>query len=380
MRLHAETAGRGPDLVLLHGWGLHSGIWTPLLPALSRRFRVTCVDLPGHGHSPARRTASGSTTRPRRSRPSCRAGAAWLGWSLGGQLALARRSPATPSAGSCWSRRRRDSSPRPTGLAAWPPRHSRALQPRWRVDHRQAVRDFLALQLRGDRRAATLLPALRETLLERGDPAPAGLRAGLEILAATDLRERLAALRQPALVIAGERDRLTPAEAGPAPRRGATRRQFHRAARGGACSVPDPSRGVRRRGGRLPARRGSGGMSGDPFSLDTRRVRASFDAAAAAYDAVAVVQAEVRRRLLERLELFRIRPGGSSMPVAAPAAARARCCATTGAPSSSRWTSRRVCCMRRDSSARGCGVSTPCAPMPPRCRLPTLLWTWCSPT
>lgn len=49
-------------------------------------------------------------------------------------------------------------------------------------------------------------------------------------------------------------------------------------------------------------------MSGDPFALDPRRVRAAFDAAAADYDAVAVVQAEVRQRLIERLELFRIAP------------------------------------------------------------------------
>lgn len=49
-------------------------------------------------------------------------------------------------------------------------------------------------------------------------------------------------------------------------------------------------------------------MSHDPFSLDRRRVRAAFDAAASDYDAVAVIQAEVRARLLERLELFRIAP------------------------------------------------------------------------
>jgi len=49
-------------------------------------------------------------------------------------------------------------------------------------------------------------------------------------------------------------------------------------------------------------------MTGDPFALDSGRVRASFDAAADDYDAVAVIQSEVRRRLLERLELFRIRP------------------------------------------------------------------------
>jgi malonyl-CoA O-methyltransferase len=49
-------------------------------------------------------------------------------------------------------------------------------------------------------------------------------------------------------------------------------------------------------------------MTGDPFALDPGRVRASFNAAAGDYDAVAVIQAEVRQRLLERLELFRIRP------------------------------------------------------------------------
>lgn len=48
--------------------------------------------------------------------------------------------------------------------------------------------------------------------------------------------------------------------------------------------------------------------SRDPHALEGRRVRASFDAAADQYDGVAVIQAEVRRRLLERLELFHIHP------------------------------------------------------------------------
>jgi malonyl-CoA O-methyltransferase len=49
-------------------------------------------------------------------------------------------------------------------------------------------------------------------------------------------------------------------------------------------------------------------MSRDAFELDSRRVRAAFDAAAESYDAVAVLQAEVRGRLLDRLDLFRIDP------------------------------------------------------------------------
>ena len=42
--------------------------------------------------------------------------------------------------------------------------------------------------------------------------------------------------------------------------------------------------------------------------LDKRRVRASFERAASSYESVAVLQREVGRRLLERLELVRITP------------------------------------------------------------------------
>jgi malonyl-CoA O-methyltransferase len=46
----------------------------------------------------------------------------------------------------------------------------------------------------------------------------------------------------------------------------------------------------------------------DEFSLDIRRVRAAFDAAAQGYDAAALLQREVAERLLERLELTTVAP------------------------------------------------------------------------
>ena len=49
--LHKHTLGSGQDLVLLHGWGMHSGIWDAILPALTEHFRVTLIDLPGYGHN-----------------------------------------------------------------------------------------------------------------------------------------------------------------------------------------------------------------------------------------------------------------------------------------------------------------------------------------
>jgi len=51
MNLHAEASGRGRPLVLLHGWGFHSGIWGGLAERLARGRRLIRVDLPGHGHS-----------------------------------------------------------------------------------------------------------------------------------------------------------------------------------------------------------------------------------------------------------------------------------------------------------------------------------------
>lgn len=46
----------------------------------------------------------------------------------------------------------------------------------------------------------------------------------------------------------------------------------------------------------------------DEFSLDRRHLRAAFERAARGYDAAAVLQREVARRLLERLELTAIHP------------------------------------------------------------------------
>lgn len=46
----------------------------------------------------------------------------------------------------------------------------------------------------------------------------------------------------------------------------------------------------------------------DSYAIDKTRVRASFDRAARSYDAAAILQAEVRKRMLERLEYIKIAP------------------------------------------------------------------------
>ncbi len=79
--------------------------------------------------------------------------------------------------------------------------------------HAATLRRFIALQLRGSENERELLALLREQLFSRGEPDMAALRGGLDILRDADLRGELQHISQPTLVIAGERDKLTPPEA-----------------------------------------------------------------------------------------------------------------------------------------------------------------------
>jgi len=49
--LHYLTAGRGPAVVLLHGYTQTSRMWRPVIPLLAERFTVIAPDLPGIGDS-----------------------------------------------------------------------------------------------------------------------------------------------------------------------------------------------------------------------------------------------------------------------------------------------------------------------------------------
>ena len=77
-------------------------------------------------------------------------------------------------------------------------------------NHAATLRRFLALQVRGSEYEKSLLTELRAQLFARGEPALSALRGGLDILRDADLRPALPEIPQPALLIAGERDKLTP--------------------------------------------------------------------------------------------------------------------------------------------------------------------------
>ncbi len=49
--IHYTIKGKGPSIVLLHGFLLSSPIWVDLAPKLSKKNKIITIDLPGHGKS-----------------------------------------------------------------------------------------------------------------------------------------------------------------------------------------------------------------------------------------------------------------------------------------------------------------------------------------
>jgi pimeloyl-[acyl-carrier protein] methyl ester esterase len=213
MSLHVESIGSGAPLLLVHGWGMHGGVWENVAQKLAAEWRVHSVDLPGYGYSKAEKVTTLDAIVDELS-----AGFAEplsvCGWSLGGQIALhwAAREPdkvrrlilvaSTP----CFTRR-----------ADWAFGMESEVLKKFATEleqnHAATLRRFIALQLRGSENERELLALLRERLFSRGEPDMVALRAGLNILRDVDLRSELQDIKQTALVIAGERDKLTPPEA-----------------------------------------------------------------------------------------------------------------------------------------------------------------------
>jgi pimeloyl-ACP methyl ester carboxylesterase len=51
VKFHYMTAGKGPAVVLIHGYAETSQMWKPIIPLLAQRFTVIAPDLPGIGDS-----------------------------------------------------------------------------------------------------------------------------------------------------------------------------------------------------------------------------------------------------------------------------------------------------------------------------------------
>jgi len=212
-------AGRGRPLVLLHGWGSSAAVFSELVSMLADDFRLLVPDLPGHGaSSPAAQNNLASIAAAL----NC-----WLaaiedtpvvlgGWSLGGMLALemTRQKPLTVDRLLLIA-----TTPRFTSGENWmfglPVVQVRALARNLARHFEATLADFFNLAFAGEAISRQRLQEIRNFAVMRSClPEPAAALELLTVFSAQNQLGILSQIDQPALVMHGELDQITPLEAG----------------------------------------------------------------------------------------------------------------------------------------------------------------------
>ncbi len=225
--------------------------------------------------------------------------ALWVGWSMGGLVALHRALDAPETVRGLVEIAE---SPRLVAAPDWPHGVAADVLAEFGAglqrNYRRAIERFLALELIGSANAQSMLRDLKAHVFERGEPPMRVLVDGLRVLETTDLRARIRELRMPSLWIAGRRDRLISAAAMRWSAQQATDGSYieidsgHAPFLSHAQEVADAIVAFAAEDVRMTP------------PLDPRQVRRAFGRAAASYGAHAVLQHEVEQRLVERLDYF----------------------------------------------------------------------------
>lgn len=210
--LYTDSFGKGPNLVMVHGWAMHSGVWRDFAQGLSEHFRVTLIDLPGYGLS---------ATLPQYSLDSIVNTVAahipdrahWMGWSLG-TLVVSRFAELFPD--RVYSLIFMAGSPKSVQETGWPGVQREALEQvmvNLERDFTATLKNFIHLQTHGQSHARRLARRIEIQLYECEVPEMNALRGGLSILCQSDQRPFLQrATNIPVLAVLGTHDKLVPKE------------------------------------------------------------------------------------------------------------------------------------------------------------------------
>ncbi|GLS90822.1 pimeloyl-[acyl-carrier protein] methyl ester esterase [Psychromonas marina] len=207
--VHCEVVGQGPALVLLHGWGVNSAVWQPIIAPLSEHFCLYLVDLPGFGESKplAHYSLQSISEAIQEVVPES---AVWCGWSLGGLIATYT---AINYPQQVTQLIQVASSVKFVADEQWEgvdgcvfDNFLQGLQ----TNPQKTLARFIALQAMGCKSARQDSNKLKKLLSGTQDAEQSALIAGLNLLAGSDLRSSFSSLSQPCLSMFGQSDGLVP--------------------------------------------------------------------------------------------------------------------------------------------------------------------------
>lgn len=198
-------------LVFLHGWGMSSHIFHPVIEKMSSWADIVSADLPGYNDNAVAQSQSFSFEEYARLTASqLPDNCVLIGWSLGGliaqQIALAFPHKIHKLILLC-------SSPCFVETESWrgiKPDVLNSFKSQLKHDYQKLLNRFLAIQAMGSESARNDVKNLRELLRGTSAPSEATLAQGLEFLHSVDLRDQIGDIQQPTLRIYGSQDSLVP--------------------------------------------------------------------------------------------------------------------------------------------------------------------------
>lgn len=214
-RINKEIFGQGKSIVLIHGWAMHTGIWRKFAQQLAKRYKVICVDLPGHGLSETIEPYTlDKTSEVLLQALSEETSFSILGWSMGASVALTmtRHSPEKINSLILLA-----ANPRFVKETAWAGVRLQLLE-QFANDLSEncnlTLLRFLTLQVNQLPNSKEMLKKLKKAIHECEPATEKVLQCGLEILKQTDLRNYLSTLYCPLDIIQGDKDPLIPVNVG----------------------------------------------------------------------------------------------------------------------------------------------------------------------
>lgn len=202
------------DLVFLHGWGLNASVWDTTRCHLGKQHRLHILDLPGYGRNrwlPDLYSLGNLANWVVETVPP---GAIWIGWSLGGLVALRaaiNRSEYISKLVLIAA------TPRFVNSQDWSFGVDSSSIDAFRLmldeDYHVMLINFFLFQVAGAKTDRKEVRNFAQRIAQRGTPAPDVLKNGLKILAETDLRTDLNKLGLPIHLIHGSEDPLAPLDA-----------------------------------------------------------------------------------------------------------------------------------------------------------------------
>ncbi len=211
-----QSSTKEIPVVLIHGWGLNSGVWQPLLELFNNyhhNYQLITIDLPGFGENSSVEIApynvenichliAETINQP----------AVYIGWSLGGLIATQMSLSYPEKVRAVISVA---SSPffveQPSNN--WPgikPNVLKSFHQQLSQDTAKTITNFLKIQAMGSPHIRQDLKQITQLVMAHPLPSQKTLTESLTLLSRCDLREKLKEINTPFLRLYGQNDSLVP--------------------------------------------------------------------------------------------------------------------------------------------------------------------------